>query len=154
MTAQTLAPQPAAGSVGLDKVGRATVLYIEDTPENLALVRRLLARYPNIVYLEAENAELGLDIARREKPDIILMDMQLPGMSGVEALKVLRADSAIAGIAVIGLTGAAMPAETTEAGAASFDGYITKPYRIAQLLAVLADKLSRRTPTDPPKTTA
>jgi CheY-like chemotaxis protein len=149
-----MAPQPAGGPVSLDKVGPATVLYIEDTPENLALVRRLLARYPNTAYLEAESAELGLDIARREKPDIILMDMNLPGMSGGEALKVLRADPAIAEIVVIGLTGAALPAEATAADAGGFNGYIAKPYRVAQLLAVLAEKLSRRPQTDPPKTAA
>lgn len=154
MTTQTPTPQPAGNSISLDQVGRATVLYIEDTPENLALVRRLLARYANITYLEAESAELGLEMARREKPDIILMDMRLPGMSGIDALKALRADPAIAGITVIGLTGAAMPHEAEEIAVAGFDGYITKPFRIAHLLAVLAEKLSRRTVADPPKATA
>lgn len=146
--------RPADGARGLDQVGAATVLYIEDTLENLALMRRLLARYPNITYLEAESAELGLEIARREKPDIILMDMRLPGMSGIEALRAVRADPAIAGTAVIGLTGAAMPHEAEEIGAAGFDGYITKPFRIANLLATLAATLSRRAGASPPTATA
>jgi CheY-like chemotaxis protein len=128
----------------LHQVGPATILYVEDTAENLALVRRLLGRFANIRYLEAETAELGIEVARREKPDVILMDMRLPGMSGIEALAVLRADPATQGMTVIGLTGAAMPHEAREIKVAGFDGYITKPFRIATLLEALVQALDRR----------
>jgi signal transduction histidine kinase/ActR/RegA family two-component response regulator len=152
MTAPSNASPSGGGQGrGLESVGPATVLYVEDTPENLALMRRLLGRYANITYLEAESAELGLEIARRQRPDLILMDMRLPGMSGLEALKALRADPATAAIAVIGLTGAAMPHEADEINAAGFDGYITKPFRIAILLATLTEMLSRRQAAGPPE---
>lgn len=127
----------------LHQVGPATILYIEDTLENLTLVRRLLSRFANIRYLEAETAELGIEIARRERPDVVLMDMRLPGMSGIAALAVLRADPATQGMTVIGLTGAAMPHEAQEIKVAGFDGYITKPFRIAALLEALVQALDR-----------
>jgi signal transduction histidine kinase/ActR/RegA family two-component response regulator len=151
-----LAPQPAPPPVAakpdgpvthdLDQVGAAKILYVEDMPENRTLVRRLLARYSNIAYLEADSAEAGIEVARRERPDVILMDMRLPGMTGLEALKILRADAATGAIAVIGLTGAAMPHEAAAINAAGFDGYITKPFRIPTLLAKLAAVLGQRSP--------
>lgn len=145
---------PASGNVpvtdelyqvrSLNQVGPATILYVEDTLENRALVRRLLGRFPNIRYLEAESAETGIEMARRERPDVVLMDMRLPGMSGLEALRLLRADPATRAMTVIGLTGAAMPHEAQEIRGAGFDGYITKPFRIAILLDALVQALDRR----------
>jgi CheY-like chemotaxis protein len=128
----------------LDQAGPAKILYIEDTAENRSLVRRLLGRYPNITYLEAESAEAGIELARRERPDIVLMDIRLPGMSGIEALGVLRADAVLRTVPVIGLTGAAMPYEAAAIRAAGFDGYITKPFRIPTLLTALTAALARR----------
>jgi len=129
----------------LGQVGPATVLYVEDTPENRTLVRRLLGRFANIRYLEAETGEVGLEVARRELPDIVLMDMRLPGISGIEALRVLRSDPLTRSMTVIGLTGAAMPHEAAEIRQAGFDGYITKPFRIGVLLDTLTKALDRKT---------
>jgi signal transduction histidine kinase/ActR/RegA family two-component response regulator len=149
--AEDVPPRPSAPApADLDRVESAKILYVEDTAENRSLVRRLLARYPNIVYLEAESAETGIEMARHERPDAILMDMRLPGMSGIEALAVLRADDTTRAIPVIGLTGAAMPHEAEAINAAGFDGYITKPFRIPTLLAALTEALGRRGAASPP----
>jgi len=129
----------------LHDVGQVSILYVEDTVENRNLVRRLLGRYPNVRYLEAESGEQGIELARRERPDIILMDMRMPGMSGLEALKLLRADTRTKDLAVIALTGAAMPHEAEEINAAGFDGYVVKPFRIGTLLSQLVAVLERRT---------
>lgn len=142
--APTGAPTASAQTATLRDIGAATILYVEDTPENRTLVRRLLGRYANIKYLEAESAESGIEIARREMPDVVLMDMRMPGMSGIEALHVLRADPRTRHIPIVALTGAAMPDEAVEIGSAGFDGYITKPFRIGDLLAKLIAVIERR----------
>jgi hypothetical protein len=136
--------ETAVRSHSLRDAGPVTVLYVDDTAENRALVRRLLGRYVNVRYLEAESGEQGIEIARRERPDVILMDMRMPGMSGIEALRILRADAPTSDLAVIALTGAAMPHEADEINAAGFDGYLTKPFRINALLAQLVGTLERR----------
>jgi len=137
-------PQPSKEHSSLRDIGTVTILYIEDTPDNLALVRRILGRYPNVRYLEAEAAELGIEIALRERPDVILMDMRMPGMSGLDALRVLRSDPRTRDLPVIALTGAAMPHEASTIRKAGFDGYVTKPFRISTLLSQLVGALEKR----------
>ena len=107
------------------------ILIIEDNARNLKLVRDILNHcgYPTH---EADNAEDGLAVARAERPAMILMDVQLPGMDGVEALSRLRANPATAGIRVVALTAFAMKEDRERFVAAGFDGYLEKPINVPE----------------------
>ena len=110
---------------------RPAILVIEDNPRNLKLVRDILNHvgYPT---LEAGNAEDGLALAQAERPGLILMDIQLPGIDGVEALGMLRRDPATAGIRVVALTAFAMKDDRERFLAAGFDGYLEKPINVPE----------------------
>jgi len=102
------------------------VLVVEDNPVNLELVAALLESEGCGVIL-AETADVSLRLAATERPDLIVMDIQLPGMSGHEATRRLKADPATAGIPVVALTAHAMRGEETRAREAGFDAFLTKP---------------------------
>lgn len=108
------------------------ILVVEDKETNRKLVRDVL-QFKGYKVAEATTAEEGLEIARSRQPDLILMDIHLPGMDGVTALKHLRADEETRGIPVIALTASAMPDEKREILAAGFDGYETKPIGVKRL---------------------
>lgn len=114
-----------------------TVLYIEDNPANLKLVEQLIARRPNMLLLSAINGNLGIDLACSSQPDVILMDINLPGMSGIEALKILRENPATAHIPVIALTASAMERDIEKGLQAGFFLYLTKPIRINAFMDAL-----------------
>jgi two-component system cell cycle response regulator DivK len=120
----------------------ALVLIVEDNPRNLKLVRDVLG-FAGYRTLEASSAEEGLAVAAARRPQVILMDVQLPGMDGVEALGRLRADPAMAGIAVAAVTAFAMKADRERLLAAGFDGYIEKPLSVRELPGQVADLLAR-----------
>jgi two-component system cell cycle response regulator DivK len=120
----------------------ATVLIIEDNPANMTLAMFLLQSAGHTV-LSATDAEVGLTIARREQPDLILMDIQLPGMDGLEATTLLKLDEATCTIPVIALTALAMKGDEERIRAAGCDGYIAKPIRYQEFLAVIATRLAR-----------
>jgi two-component system, cell cycle response regulator len=103
-----------------------TILVVEDNQLNMKLVRTLL-RKDDFRVVEAENAERGLDLAREEKPDLILMDIQLPGMDGLSAVKILKADPVLKRTPVAALTSYAMEGDVEKAREAGCDGYISKP---------------------------
>ena len=121
---------------------RPAILIIEDNERNLKLVRDILNHvgYPT---LEAANAEDGLALAHAERPRLILMDIQLPDMDGVEALGVLRRDPATAGACVVALTAFAMNADRERFLAAGFDGYLEKPLNVPEFPAQVAALLGR-----------
>jgi two-component system cell cycle response regulator DivK len=110
----------------------ALILIVEDNPRNLKLVRDVL-EHAGYVTLAAERAELGLELARERGPDLVLMDVQLPGMDGVEALGHLRADPATAAVPVVAVTAFAMEADRARLLAAGFDDYIEKPISVREL---------------------
>jgi two-component system cell cycle response regulator DivK len=118
------------------------VLIVEDNEKNLKLARDLL-QYHGFRTLEAADAESGLRLATDHAPDVILMDIELPGMDGVTALEHLRADPATAGCSVVAVTASVMPADRERFVAAGFDGYIEKPIDIKvfanQVLAYCAE---------------
>ena len=118
----------------------ATVLVIEDNPANMTLAVFLLQSAGHEV-LSAVDAEAGLTLARAEQPDLILMDIQLPGMDGLEATVLLKADEATRGIPVIALTALAMKGDEERIRAAGCDGYIGKPMRYKEFLTSIGTYL-------------
>ena len=121
----------------------ARVLIIEDNPTNMTLAVFLLRSAGHIV-LSAIDAETGLTMARAEHPDLILMDIQLPGMDGLQATQLLKQGEATRAIPVIALTALAMKGDEERIRAAGCDGYIAKPMRYQEFLATIATQLTRR----------
>jgi len=114
-----------------------TLLYVEDNPANLKLVEELIARRPDLRLLSAINGKLGIELARRNQPEVILMDINLPGMSGIEALKILREDPATAHIPVIAISANAMPRDVGKGLQAGFFWYLTKPIKVKEFTDAL-----------------
>jgi PAS domain S-box-containing protein len=114
-----------------------TLLYVEDNPANLKLVEQLIARRPDMRLLSALDGSLGIRIARESQPEVILMDINLPGISGIEAMKILHEDPATAHIPVIALSANAMPRDIERGLAAGFFRYLTKPIRIGEFMDTL-----------------
>ena len=119
-----------------------TVLYVEDNPANLELVELIVARRPDLRLLGAADASVGIEFARVYQPEVILMDINLPGISGVEAMKILRADPSTAHIPIIALSANAVPRDIARAMAAGFFNYITKPIQVNQFLEALDQALA------------
>jgi two-component system cell cycle response regulator DivK len=121
----------------------ATVLVVEDNPANMTLAVFLLKSVGHTV-LTAKDAEAGLALARAEQqPDLILMDIQLPGMDGLQATAQLKQDEATRAIPVIALTALAMKGDEERIRRAGCDGYIAKPMRYQEFLASIASHLAR-----------
>jgi two-component system cell cycle response regulator DivK len=112
------------------------VLIVEDNEKNLKLVRDVL-QVKGYETIEAVTGEDGLALARTRRPDLILMDIQLPGMNGIEALKALRGDTATAHIPVIAVTASVMQQDRTHITEAGFDAYLSKPLDIREFLATV-----------------
>jgi two-component system, cell cycle response regulator DivK len=119
----------------------ARVLVIEDNPANMKLAELLLHNVGHIT-LSAVDAETGMAMARSDHPDLILMDIQLPGMDGLTATGLLKQDDATAHIPIIALTALAMKADQEKSQTAGCDAYIAKPLRYAELHAAI-DRLLR-----------
>jgi two-component system cell cycle response regulator DivK len=119
----------------------ATILLVEDNAANMALALFLLESVDHTV-LTATNAEAGLAIARTKSPDLILMDIQLPGMDGLQATAQLKADDATRTIPVIALTALAMKGDEERIRAAGCDGYIAKPLDYKEFLALIRTQLT------------
>jgi two-component system, cell cycle response regulator DivK len=123
----------------------ATILIVEDNPTNMTLAVFLLQSAGHSV-LSATDAEAGLTLARAERPSLILMDMQLPGMDGLEATALLKHDDATRAIPVIALTALAMKGDEERIRAAGCDAYIAKPMRYKEFIATVAAQLARTCP--------
>jgi CheY-like chemotaxis protein len=121
-----------------------SLLYVEDNPANLQLVEQLIARRPDIRLYSARDGDLGIQLARAQQPDVILMDINLPGISGIQALKILRADPATAHIPVVGLSANAMPLDIAKGLQAGFFRYLTKPIKLNELMGALESALDSR----------
>jgi CheY-like chemotaxis protein len=114
-----------------------SVLYIEDNPANVAFMTDLLGAFEGIDLVTATTAELGLALVGARRPEAIIMDIHLPGMSGLQALSALRASPTTASIPVIALTAAASEKERTRGLEAGFFRYLTKPVQVDELLGAL-----------------
>ena len=119
------------------------ILIVEDNEKNLKLVRDVL-QVKGFSTLEAGTAEDGILLAREHKPDLILMDIHLPGISGIEALKVLRAEAATAGIPVIAVTASVMQQDRKQITEAGFDAYVGKPINLKEFLDAVRAALERK----------
>jgi two-component system, cell cycle response regulator DivK len=119
------------------------ILIVEDNDKNLKLVRDVL-QVKGYTTLEAGTAEDGIKLAGEHKPDLILMDIHLPGMNGIEALGVLRADPATATIPVIAVTASVMQQDRKLITDAGFDGYVGKPINLKEFLDAVAGMLARK----------
>ena len=118
----------------------AKVLIVEDNSANMTLAVFLLQSAGHAV-LSARDAEAGLTLARDEQPDLILMDIQLPGIDGLQATALLKRDDTTRAIPVIALTALAMKGDEERIRAAGCDGYIAKPMRYQEFLATVAAQL-------------
>ena len=114
-----------------------TLLYVEDNPSNLILIEQLVARRCDLRLLSAADGHLGIEFARAHQPDVILMDINLPGISGLDAMKILRADPLTAHIPIIALSANALPRDIANGLAAGFFGYLTKPIKLDEFMAHL-----------------
>lgn len=120
-----------------------TILVIEDNEKNLKLVRDVLT-FRGYKVVSAENAEDGLKLAGESPPDLVVMDIHLPGMSGIEALGELRANEATRRIPVLAFTASVMPQDRHTITSAGFDGFLSKPIAIKELGDTIASALSSR----------
>jgi len=146
----TAEPQPVAGDesaasahapVQADAQMR-TLLYVEDNPANLMLVEDLIARRSDIRLLSARDGNRGIEIARASLPDAILMDINLPGISGITALRILADDPLTAHIPVVALSANAMPRDIAKGLEAGFFRYLTKPIKVNEFMETLDATLS------------
>ena len=140
------APQPVIHEAGRPALERPlvpadmplrTVLYVEDNPANLQLVEQLIARRPDLRFLSAGDGKLGIELARAHLPQVILMDINLPGISGIDAMKILRANPATAHIPIVAVSANAIPRDIANGLEAGFFNYITKPIRVAEFMDAL-----------------
>jgi len=128
-----------------------TLLYVEDNPANLKLVEQLVARRPDLRLLSAGDGKLGITLARTHTPEVILMDINLPGISGIETLRLLREDPLTARITVVAISANAMPRDIEKGLQAGFFSYLTKPIKVNEFMDVLdaalehAEKITVRT---------
>ncbi|GIK85196.1 MAG: response regulator [Burkholderiales bacterium] len=119
----------------------ATILIVEDNDKNMKLARDIL-QAQGYATLEAVTGEDGVRLARERGPDLVLMDIQLPGISGIEALRQLRADPATASIPVVAVTASVMQTDRRQIVEAGFDGYIGKPISLRPFLEAVRSHLA------------
>lgn len=134
---------PAAEGAETEEVADRTVLYVEDNPANLKLVAQLLARRRHLRLLTAHAPALGVELARSNRPDLILLDINMPGMDGYQLLQVLKTDPLTRSIPVVALTANAMPRDIERGMAAGFSDYLTKPIDVTLFFATIDNVLAQ-----------
>jgi CheY-like chemotaxis protein len=118
-----------------------TLLYVEDNPANLQLVEELITRRPDLRLLSAADGILGIALAREFLPEVILMDINLPGINGIEAMRILRADPATARIPIMAISANAIPGDIKKGLEAGFFRYLTKPIVVSEFMDALSEAL-------------
>jgi PAS domain S-box-containing protein len=144
-----VSPQLAAGdtipaeltSQAQENAALRTLLYVEDNPANLMLVEQIIEGRSQLHMLSAHNGNIGIALARAHLPDVILMDINLPGISGFQALKILREDPVTASIPVLAISANAMPRDIEKGLEAGFFRYLTKPIKVNEFMNALNDAL-------------
>ncbi len=143
LNATTAEPPPAAER-------QRVLLYVEDNLANLQLMERLIARRPDMRLLTAQNGTVGLAIARSSLPEVILMDINLPGISGIETMRLLRDDPATAHIPIVALSANAMPRDIEKGLETGFFRYLTKPIKVNEFMETLLLALAANPQTAAP----
>ncbi len=133
---QSASPAIPATSGSADTRPRL-LLYIEDNPANLKLIEQLIARRPDLRLLTAQNGTDGISLAHGYLPDVILMDINLPGISGIEAMRIIRLDPATAHIPIVAVSANAIPSDIEKGIEAGFFRYLTKPIKVAEFTETL-----------------
>ena len=118
------------------------ILIVEDNDKNMKLARDIL-QVKGYRTIEAESAEAGLPLAAAQKPDLVLMDIQLPGINGIEALKRMRESPETSAIPVLAFTASVMPQDRREIMSAGFDGFVSKPINLKEFIASIANALGK-----------
>ncbi len=138
---EAIVPKAIRGSEpgGVTGGQRSLVLYVEDNPANVTFMKDLVSTVENIDLLTAPTAEMGVELARQRRPKVIIMDINLPGMSGLDALRLLRAMTETKDIPVIALTAAASERDKQRGMEAGFYRYLTKPVRVDEFIAALEE---------------
>ena len=121
-----------------------TLLYVEDNPANMALVKELIERFPRVRLVTAEDAVNIVELARSTRPDVVLMDVNLPGISGIRAFELLRKNPSTSKIPVIALSASAIPRDVSKGVAAGFSSYLTKPIQIKEFEKALKTTLIKQ----------
>ena len=121
------------------------ILIVEDNEQNQKLAGDVL-RFKGFRVLVAETAEIGVPMALKEKPDLVLMDIHLPGMNGIEALAKLRADPETKAIPVFAFTASVMPQDRREITSAGFDGFLSKPINLKEFLETINAAMAGKKP--------
>ena len=121
---------------------RYLLVYVEDNPSNIALMKEVVGEYPRLEMLTAQTAEVGLELIRNCRPQAVIMDINLPGVSGIEAMRRLAEWPETRAIPVIALSAAALPSDTARASVSGFYRYLTKPVKIDELTSVLEEILT------------
>ncbi|QGZ43084.1 signal transduction histidine kinase [Pseudoduganella flava] len=133
---------PALAGLPVPERDSVTLLYVEDNPANLKLVQEIIRFRPELRLLSAPDGQLGLELARAHRPDLVLLDINLPGMSGFDMLRQMRADPRTAAIPAIALTANAMPRDVERGIAAGFSRYLIKPINIDEFTEAINATLS------------
>jgi len=133
------AEEQSISEVGQGLTGTYSILYVEDNPANMSLMEHILEMVPEYEMIAAHNAEIGIAIAEERNPDLILMDINLPGMDGVAAMKQLAGMATTKHIPVVAITANAMPKDIEAGICAGFRAYLTKPFQVDLLFATLKE---------------
>jgi two-component system, cell cycle response regulator DivK len=123
----------------------STVLIVEDNEKNMKLARDVL-QAKGYATLEAVTGEEGVRLAKEGKPDLVLMDIQLPGINGIEALRQIRMEPAMAKVPVVAFTASVTPTDRSQIQAAGFDGFLSKPINLKEFIALVESLVQRGRP--------
>ncbi|MAF50174.1 MAG: PAS domain S-box protein [Rhodospirillales bacterium] len=134
--------------------GNIIILYIEDDDSNMQLMKEVIGHLPDKKLVSAHSAEDGIEIARQTQPDVIVMDVNLPGMSGFDAVRLLREDRRTSAIPVIALSAAAMASDLKKGEQAGFFSYMTKPFIVDEIIATIDAALAKANGGETPRTAA
>lgn len=133
--------RPRDSAISGSEGDRYLVVHVEDNPSNIAFMEQFLSDFERITLLNAPTAEIGIELTRARQPQLVIMDLNLPGMNGLEATRLLGSDPATRHIPVVGLSAAAMLTDMKRVREAGFYRYLTKPVDIVELTRVLEEVL-------------
>jgi len=143
------APEPAVGAIvpadaigALPEVVDKRVLYVDDNPSNLRLVARIMARWPTVELLTAQDPRLGIELMDAHRPDLVLLDIQMVPLDGFEVLAEIRRRPSLQGVPIVAITANAMPRDVERVLAAGFDDCLTKPFDVRRFMATVERYLS------------